>query len=364
MILELKHITLKSSKKFLFLFGRLRMLLFPSSSSQSVQEFLEMKRKSHIILPIAIGLLMPGLRFFSNPEVAFQNTLNDYLFWATASFIIHNLWYVFWFLWDVKKNVSNQKFWFKLILSLMGSIGLILIGGSINLWGLNFTDYKGMVLAVILFIIIQYSLRSQANIAQLQLEKEQILTENYKAQLKVLNAKIDPHFLFNSMNTLRSMVRQSHKNSEKFILSLSDFYRKTLKYNQEITLQLSEELNILEPYLFLMKNRNEKAVFVNIDIDESLYSASLPTLALQIVVENCFKHNSMTATKPLHIDINQTEDGYVEVMNNRQAKIQHEESTGNGLELLIKRYELMNISHGILIEASENQFSVKLKLIP
>ncbi|MEL7341707.1 MAG: histidine kinase, partial [Bacteroidota bacterium] len=214
-----------------------------------------------------------------------------------------------------------------------------------------------------LFLIIQYTLRTQSNLSRLQLEKEQIQTENYKAQLKVLHAKIDPHFLFNSLNTLRSMVRQAHPNSEQFILSLSDFYRQTLKYNENTKLRLSEELTVLESYLFLMKNRNEKAVFWNINIDPSLHTASLPTLALQIVVENCFKHNSMTARNPLRIDIHNTDDGYIEVKNNLQPKFGAVESMGYGLHVLGKRYELMGISEGALIEESAEHFCVKLKLI-
>lgn len=355
--------SIKNWGKFLFLSNRLEEVLFVSTSYPLSKNRLSLKRKAHIILPIAIALVMPGLRFLSNPEVSFQNTFEDYLFWIIASFIIHNAWYLLWFLWDVRKKYSDPNFLGKLLLSFIGSVGIAIAIGMFNFLGLDFSESKGMVFALFLFLVIQYTLRSQMNIAKLQLENEQILTENYKAQLKVLHAKIDPHFLFNSMNTLRSMVRQSHKNSEEFILSLSDFYRKTLKYNQDIKIQLSEELNILESYLFLMKNRNEKGVFVNIDIDESLYTASLPTLALQIVVENCFKHNSMTSSKPLHIDINHTEDGYIEVMNNRQPKLQTAESTGNGLELLIKRYELMNISKGVIVDRSDDHFSVKLKLI-
>ncbi|MEL7063062.1 MAG: histidine kinase, partial [Bacteroidota bacterium] len=102
---------------------------------------------------------------------------------------------------------------------------------------------------MILFLGIQYVLHSQRKSSRLFLEKERLQTENYKSQLQVLQAKIDPHFLFNSLNTLRSMVRQSHENSEQFILSLSDFYRQTLTYNENTQLQLSEELAVLESYI-------------------------------------------------------------------------------------------------------------------
>ena len=112
-----------------------------------------------------------------------------------------------------------------------------------------------------LIVIIQFAIRSQANIAKLQLEKEQLLTENYKTQLKAIRNQIDPHFLFNSFNTLRSMIRYNHPKSEDFVISLSEFYRQTLKSHENVNLPLAEELSVLKSYLFLMKTRNEKAVF-------------------------------------------------------------------------------------------------------
>jgi LytS/YehU family sensor histidine kinase len=112
-----------------------------------------------------------------------------------------------------------------------------------------------------------------------------------------------------------------------------------------------------------MKNRNEEAVSVSLDIDDSLLQFHLPTLALQTVVENCFKHNSMTSKKPLHIEINNTDDFYLRVKNNIQPKIGDNTSTGYGLESLKKRYELMNIKRGVLIEETPDYFIVKLKLL-
>ncbi|MEO1260245.1 MAG: histidine kinase [Bacteroidota bacterium] len=214
-----------------------------------------------------------------------------------------------------------------------------------------------------LLLTIQYAIKKQEDNSKLQIEKEQLQTENYKVQLKALHAKIDPHFLFNSLNTLRSMVRQQHLNSEKFIVSLSDFYRQALKYNENTTIPLSEELEVLQSYLFVMKSRNEEAILVDLDIDDSLFHHHLPTLALQVLVENCFKHNSMTKKMPLQIEIKNTEDFYIVVSNNIQPKIEEEHPSGLGLDLLRKRYELMDVKDGVWVEKKDGQFIVKLKLI-
>jgi LytS/YehU family sensor histidine kinase len=218
-------------------------------------------------------------------------------------------------------------------------------------------------IGTILFIAVQYALKTQYRISRLHLEKEQVQTENYKAQLKVLQTQINPHFLFNALNTLRSMVRHQDTNSEQFVMSLAEFYRHALNHYQNNTIQLTEEIDVLKSYVFLMKSRNENAVLVDIEIDEHLYEHHLPTMALQIVVENCFKHNSMSSKKPLVIDITSTNDLYIEVCNNLQPRIDEVESSGHGLEILRKKYELLKIQDGLLIEKTPNEFCVKLKLI-
>jgi len=276
---------------------------------------------------------------------------------AYTSLILITLWYFLWQLWDIKQ-ISRK--WNALTL-----FGILITLGIIYSYFFGTKDVfplMGTLFPIALFLTVQYALRSQQKASHLFLEKEQLQTENYRAQLKTLRTQVDPHFLFNSLNTLRSMVRQTHDQSEQFILSLSDFYRQTLKYSEEVKLALSEELKVLESYLFLMKKRNEGAVLVDMNIDPSCHRLFLPTLSLQIVVENCFKHNSMTSSNPLQISVS-TKDGYIEVINNIQPKLGIVESTGNGLDLLIKRYQLMGVNEGVIVDQSSDSFSVKLKLL-
>ncbi|OJJ22470.1 hypothetical protein BKI52_07250 [marine bacterium AO1-C] len=319
-----------------------------------------MKLKINLILPIALAVILPGLSFYSNTRpVIMQYNENIYKRWIVVSVILYILWYFLWYLLTPK---TTQRKW------ALGVMGFALI--TINYGMFNHPDFTVNIhnlvrffLAGVIILVVQYAVRAQQNVAQLRVEKEQMQTENYKVQLKALRTKVDPHFLFNSLNTLRSMVRQQHQNSEQFIISLSDFYRQILRHNENTTLLLSEELIVLQAYLFLMKSRNEEAVLVNLTIDESLHSWQLPSLALQVVVENCFKHNSMTSKMPLRIKVSSTQDGYIEVSNNVQPRLSPEESSGYGLDLLRKRYALMNIEQGVLIQEDETQFSVQLKLI-
>ncbi|MCI4667479.1 MAG: histidine kinase [Bacteroidia bacterium] len=321
-----------------------------------------MKRNINIILPIVLAILLPGLSLYAHAQSSTPNNFGFYTTWLLTSIFFYNQWYLLWHLWDIRQKYQDRKFLFKLAAFCLGLI-LSLVCISYAIQEFQFNHSVRFIFTLFLCLAIQFALKTQESLSQLQLEKEQIQTENYKAQLKVLHAKIDPHFLFNSLNTLRSMVRQKHGNSEKFILSLADFYRQTLKYNENTKLRLSEELTVLESYLFLMKSRYEEAVNVNINIEKTLLSFFLPTLALQVIVENCFKHNSMTSKMQLLIDISSTDDGYIEVKNNIQPKFGTVESTGYGLDLLVKRYELMGVSNGIVIEETPDEFCVKLKLI-
>ena len=315
------------------------------------------------ILPIALALVLPGLSIYANIGLYDTTTIGVTGVWLLTSCVLYLYWWVLWLLWDT--NSKSKRWWFVLALILF----IIAISFTTNLLDVqNDAENKWfnilrLILASVLILAIQFALKAQENIAKLRLEKEQIQTENYRAQLKALRAQIDPHFLFNSLNTLRSMVRQRHDNSEQFIMSLSQFYRQSLKHNDNTTLLLSQELSVLESYLFLMKSRNEEAVYIDWQIDQALLAYQIPTLALQIVVENCFKHNSMTSKNPLQILVQSIEGQYIQVSNSIQPKIGDKESSGYGLDSLRKRYELLGISDGILVEENPDQFIVKLKLL-
>ena len=321
-----------------------------------------MKSKINIILPIAFAIILPGFGFISNNEMNFTDNSEPLRRWVTTAIMLYILWHLTWPISNMKSKFKN---WIYFLIPLL--FFMILSGISFQL---NHPPKVNILVVMVRFIfafslilIIQNVVKSQQNISALLLEKEQLQTENYKTQLQALRTQIDPHFLFNSLNTLRSMVRQQHSNSEEFVMSLSDFYRKTLQHNNNTTLPLFEEIKVLESYLFLMKSRNEGAIKLDLNVDSSLDQFHLPTLALQMIVENCFKHNSMTSKLPLHIEIKNTIDFYIIVNNNLQPKIGDIEASGFGLDLLKKRYELMNISEGLLVEKTADQFSVKLKLI-
>lgn len=323
-----------------------------------------MKLSINKLLPVALALVIPVLSFYTENGFLLSESFPLVFSWLLVSTVVYIIWHLLWKSWDLPKGVNNLRMLVILVVYILGVVLFYefflrdMVGISWSVPAIR------IVFALVAILIIQFALKAQGNIAQLNLEKEQLQKENYKTQLMALQAQVDPHFLFNSLNTLRSMIRQQHKNSEEFVMSLSDFFRQTLKHNENTTLPLSDELEVLESYLFLMQSRNEKAVQIHIAVDISMQDYHLPTLALQTVVENCFKHNSMTARNPLKISIESGEDAYIKVKNNKQPVISDEIPSEKGLALLQKRYSLLHEGHGIKIKNSDTHFEVKLKLLP
>ncbi|MEO1435408.1 MAG: histidine kinase [Bacteroidota bacterium] len=325
-----------------------------------------MNTKINTILPIAICLTLPGIGLLASPRSGTILFPDSFLVWGIASSQLYLMWYCLWFLRDaIEQKAKNSWLHFGLVFLGFAVVSLFITYLAIkNEYPATISEFFfRYVMGSILFGSIQHALRTQENLASLRLEKEQLQTENYRVQLRAIRTTIDPHFLFNSLNTLRSMIRQQHLNSEEFVISLSDFYRQTLKHNENTTISLKEELAVLESYLFVMKNRNEEAINIQIDIDESMMRHQIPTMALQVVVENCFKHNCMSSKKPLRIEMSIQDGQYIQVRNNIQPRFNETEGSGYGLNLLTKRYELMHVADGIRIEKNADYFKVQLKLV-
>jgi two-component system LytT family sensor kinase len=323
-----------------------------------------MKLRIHTILPVVLAVAFPGIGFFVSENIAINNTPIA-IKWSYTSIALLLLWQLLNTSWRFNPLIKQITFLFTTIPLFFLTISLIIfaLGFKDNI-GFESRELFRMVFLVLIFLTIQYASESQQKIKVLELEKEQLAKESYKAKLQSLRNQMDPHFLFNSLNTLYSMIRQNNVSSEDFVLNLGDFYRSTLNLNDRNTQTLSEELAFLESYLRLMKYRNEKAVIFNMDKVDSKYNLyQLPTLALQNVVENIFKHNALSAKKPIQITIKTTTEGFLEVRNNIQEKLMQPNNSGKGLQLLTERYRLLGIENGVIVSKTATNFEVKLKLV-
>jgi len=184
--------------------------------------------------------------------------------------------------------------------------------------------------------------------------------DNVIAQYETLKNQINPHFLFNSLNTLLTFV-EDNKTAGSYIQNLSDFLRYTLKSKDSEIKLLRDEIKIVKKYYFLQKSRFGKSLNINIDVPEKYYHYSLPPLSLQILVENAIKHNVISTQKPLNINIFIKNDKFIVVENNLQRKIDVD-STNTGLLNIKSRYKFLS-PDSVHINENNNKFKVELPLL-
>ena len=193
---------------------------------------------------------------------------------------------------------------------------------------------------------------------------ETLAKENIRSQFEALKSQLDPHFLFNSMNTLAALIEPDNTDAQKYLEQLSDVYRYVLLSRQKETVSLEEELDFVQSYIFLIKSLYRDNLIVENDIPEESLNRRVAPLSLQILVENALKHNVISKDKPLTLRITVDRHGYVVVENNVQKKniLEMEKSTKTGLQNIVNRYALLT-PNPVEITQSAEMFSVRLPLI-
>jgi streptogramin lyase len=190
-----------------------------------------------------------------------------------------------------------------------------------------------------------------------RLEKEKI-----QSQFETLRNQVNPHFLFNSFNTLVSEIEDDPKRAVEYVERLSDFFRSIVTYREKDLIVLKEELNIIKDYLFIQRKRYGCAFAVDINItpaQEKQYM--IAPLTMQLLAENAVKHNAILKDKPLLLEMF-IENDWLIVRNNVNPKMQPEVSTRLGLQNIIKRYELLT-GKNVIINKDEKYFTVQIPII-
>ena len=188
-------------------------------------------------------------------------------------------------------------------------------------------------------------------------------TENIRSQFEILKQQISPHFLFNSLSTLHSMIRLQNPKSEQFVIKLSEMYRQLLVKRQLDFVTVREELSFVNDYIYMLNARFDKMLDITINIPEEIMNRIIPTFSLQLLLENCMKHNVVSYEKPLHIKISMSGSDAIAIENNIQAKVSHVEKSGYGLESLLKRYALLGSPDGVVVHSDAELFRVTIQLL-
>jgi two-component system LytT family sensor kinase len=191
--------------------------------------------------------------------------------------------------------------------------------------------------------------------------EQKIIAGTASAKFESLKNQIDPHFLFNSLNVLSSLIDEDPEKAQKFTTSLSKIYRYVLEQKDKELVSLEEELSFAVTYMNLLKMRFENSLFYEVPQKLERPDAKVVPLSLQLLLENTVKHNVLSETRPLKIRIFE-EDGYLVVENNFQKKEVLGNRKGVGLENIVARYGLVT-HRKVFIEQNSEVFKVKLPLL-
>jgi PAS domain S-box-containing protein len=205
--------------------------------------------------------------------------------------------------------------------------------------------------------IEQSSLKlTEAHTQLIRLQKE-----NLQSQFEVLRQQVNPHFLFNSLNVLTSLIKLEPDLAEQFTEHLSKVYRYVLENKDNDLVSLQTELDFLDAYIFLLNIRFMDKIVVKVDIGEQKRECQILPLALQLLIENAIKHNAMSKKNPLKIDIFIDDENVLHVENNLQERESHMVSTGVGLKNIAHRYHLLEMTEPEFIK-TETKFIARVPL--
>ena len=215
-----------------------------------------------------------------------------------------------------------------------------------------------ITVVVSLFFISFYSFKA---LQEKKIKQQKIIAGTANAKYESLKSQLDPHFLFNSLNVLVSLIEEDPDKAQKFTTSLSKVYRYVLEQKDKDLVSLEEELAFAKTYMLLLKMRFENAIDCTIPEKVHNPEAKIVPLSLQILLENCIKHNIVSEQQPLHIGIVESINTLT-VTNNFQEKKTLNKSSGIGLKNITERYQILS-TRTISINQSKSEFKVELPLL-
>ena len=216
-----------------------------------------------------------------------------------------------------------------------------------------------LVVIVLLEILV---LRDKKRI--IEEENSRLRMFNLEAKHSLLKQQLHPHFLFNSLSTLGSLIKRSPQQAEEYLEKLSELLRFSINSDSQTVVGLGEELELTENYLSMQQVRFGNALDFTIDIPHKIrITGKVPIYSVQLLVENAIKHNILTTAQPLKIVIKSNkENSTISIENNLQPKLQIEDGSGVGLSNLVERYRLLN-NEEINISKTNEKFIVTIKVL-
>ncbi len=341
-----------------------------------------MKKLLYILsVGLLIGLILfvidQSFRMASGFEVTFnQRLLNSFLYYLLYSVPLALVNSYFFDYINLKVNWQNRSK-YRIIIGISGSVILTLFTLFIvriihrtGIEGITFEEFiakerlQFYFIASIITMVINlffHALYFYKELQKNKLKEQKIIAGTASAQFESLKNQIDPHFLFNSLNVLTSLIEENPENAQQFTTSLSKIYRYVLDQKDKELVPLEEELAFAKTYMKLLQMRFENSIQFELPTEVSMFDAKVVPLSLQLLLENTIKHNIVSDVKPLHIRIYE-KNNYLVVENDLQRKEVLKTRKGVGLQNIINRYGILT-SRKVEILENEQLFQVRLPIL-
>lgn len=334
-----------------------------------------------IAIGVLIGLFVAfvdiGLRFLGNDSIFFNDTfiheIGYYILYSVVLTLINTTFFDY-----LNKKVIWEKYAkVKLLIGAFGGVFLSMLGifairfftevvGKGESWAIFLSEenpaFYGVCLLITLIITIFFHAFYFYKTAQNKKVKEQkIIAGTASAKFDALKNQLDPHFLFNSLNVLTSLIEEDPDQAQKFTTSLSKVYRYVLEQKNKDLVSVDEELQFAKTYVRLLKMRFEDSIVFEIPEKANDSNAKIIPLSLQLLLENAVKHNVVNSARPLHLKVIE-EGGKLIVSNNLQEKQVVKKSSGVGLQNIQQRYKILSVKR-VHILKTQDEFIVELPIL-
>ncbi|MES2589201.1 MAG: histidine kinase [Bacteroidota bacterium] len=324
------------------------------------------------LVGIVIAFIMNSLVPFDNPNHIFlydifSSVLITFIIWEGSLRIDHYLNQKLPWLGNTAKRIFTQ-FAITLVFS---SIAIYFPMLSFNKFVCYLPPEKENLLILIALVIgilisffimiLEISTQFFKNWKKSLLEVEKYKAESIQAQLQNLKDQVNPHFLFNNLSVLSSLVYKDQDKAVDFINQMAKVYRYVLENQENELVSLEKELTFIESYIYLLKIRFDVNLVVKFSLDESSRLKYIPPMCLQLLVENCIKHNEVSEENPLEIKISSDSD-YLKIVNNLQERTNPEKSSNTGLKNIQHRIAHFT-NKEVFITKTDSFFEVKVPLL-
>ncbi len=344
-----------------------------------MQQRLKKDLLNAILIGTLIYLIFLLIYYFNgrfDSGVEWQQIFDEY--WQNMIFsVILYMANAFWFQYLLKHHKQDLFTLKRFSIGIAGNVIFSLIGVFISRFILIVGVYRkgardflvqeqiadywvSMVIALVVSLIF-YGVWYYKHRQETKVKEQKIIAGTASAKFDALKNQLDPHFLFNSLNVLTSLIEEDPYQAQKFTTSLSKVYRYVLEQKNKDLVSVDEELEFARTYVRLLKMRFEESILLDIPEKSRDPEAKIVPLSLQLLLENAVKHNIVTKSKPLHISVLE-ENGALVVHNNLQEKQVVKKSSGVGLQNIRQRYDILSDKE-VIIHKSATGFSVHLPIL-